>query len=696
MAGNKKLGKTGKKVLISVTALVLVAAIGAGIWFGTQPGGETVGVYPFEYIGMTEYWGDNQESYGPVTTDRIQTVFLSDTLTVTEVLVKQDDMVKKGDPLISFDTTMSGLKLERKRLEAEKLKLQVNEAEAELMDIKNLKPMTEIIVDGLPTEPYLGEELKDPYRAYIVANNDGMTLATPFVCWLRDDTDINDALLEALRQKVWGKLGLCEHDEIAEKCLICNPPRCVHGDVEAKCPICRPQLCEHNNIEALCPKCRCRHDRVRKDCEICTPVECLEHGYLKATCPICNQCVHGKLEDDCEICSPEICQHKQIKAYCQECAKLCEHGLIREECPVCTLQPGEDPTVEGTEGTEGTEGLSGLSSDQDKGYFIRFLNNTTTQPDTGSAIYNYYVVFKTTDGNKELSGTKLWQGVHVSGQGTDFTLSYFTPAFQDYTLPETDDDSIWDMPGYTGSMFTAAQLAQMRKDQEKKIKDLEFKLKMAEAEYKIMEKELGDGTIYAEFDGQVVSLLTEEEAKSQKQPMVKVSGGGGFYIEGSVSELEKDNLEIGQEVTVNDWRTGGMYTGTVQSIGDFPSSSDSWNGMGNPNASYYPFTAFVGEEADLQAGAYVSVQYSTSGNTHGIYLDKAFIRTEQGRSYVYVLGADSRLEKRYVTTGKSLWGSYLEILEGVTEEDKLAFPYGKNVKDGAKAEEKDLSDLYMY
>ena len=34
------------------------------------------------------------------------------------------------------------------------------------------------------------------------------------------------------------------------------------------------------------------------------------------------------------------------------------------------------------------------------------------------------------------------------------------------------------------------------------------------------------------------------------------------------------------------------------------------------------------------------------------------------------------LEKRTVVTGKSLWGSYTEILSGITAEDKLAFPYG--------------------
>jgi hypothetical protein len=177
------------------------------------------------------------------------------------------------------------------------------------------------------------------------------------------------------------------------------------------------------------------------------------------------------------------------------------------------------------------------------------------------------------------------------------------------------------------------------------------------------------------------------------EPIVKVSGGGGFYVEGSVNELEKDKLTIGQEVTVNDWRSGMTYTGTVESIGDFP-VQDGWNGMGNPNASYYPFKVFIDGSADLQAGNHVSVVYSASQGEHGIYLQNPFVRTEQGKSYVFILGSDGKLEKRYVTTGKSLWGSYTEIISGLTEEDLIAFPYGKNVKPGVAAQEGDLSNLY--
>ena len=276
------------------------------------------------------------------------------------------------------------------------------------------------------------------------------------------------------------------------------------------------------------------------------------------------------------------------------------------------------------------------------------------------------------------------------------SFPYDASGFEDHTLKLEDEIEI-DLPQIDpNEMYTAEQILDMQKQCYAIIKEQNEKLKLAESEYQIMERELGDGNIYSEIDGKVVALLTEEEARERKEPLLKVSGGGGFYIEGSVSELEKEKLKIGQEVTVNDWQSGGTYTGEVVSIGDFPSDSDNWNGMGNPTASYYPFKAFVGEEADLQAGSYVSMTYSTASAEQGIYLEKPFVRTEKGNSYIYVRGADGRLEKRNVKVGKALWGSYYEILSPLGEEDFLAFPYGKHVKPGAPTVESDLSTLYGF
>ena len=581
----------GLKIFLIVLAAVILLGAGGGAWYYfSQKNVEPVYVFPFDYVGMTEYWGDSQESYGPVSTDKIQTVYISDTQTVTEILVKEGDAVKKGDLLMRFDTTLSDLALERKRLDVEKLKLQLEDAKKRLREINSMKPMVIPQVQE-ETDKDQGTKLKGDYQISKTKKYDGSAKSKPLICWIKDGRNIEDALLEELRVKAEEFQNYNAEKEPAKKpssaSAVTNP-----GDTSS------------------------------------TP----------------------------ETSAPT-------------------------ETPTTQTPTTEPPATQAPGGGDGPSADDGGSSDATEPEKIR--------------VNQYYVVFKTTKGNMSMGQRLSWTGVIVTKKSGDFTFRFFdAAAISDHQLAEMGQEEQKQPEIDFGSGYTAAQIAQMRSEQEKTIRDLEFNIKMADANYKIALTEAGDGNIYANIDGKVVSCLTEEEARDTMQPILKVSGGGGFYIEGSVSELEKEKMQIGQEVTVNDWNTGMTYTGTIQSVGDFPAPSSGWNGMGNPNASFYPFTVFVGEDADLQEGRYVSVLYSAATGEHGVYLQNPFLRTEQGNSYVYVLGADGTLEKRFVKTGKALWGSYTEILSGLSQEDMVAFPYGKNVKPGAPAAEGEMSDLY--
>ena len=567
----KKLNKR-KKLLLSLVSVVLVCAVGAGIWLGvSRSGAEPVLVFPFQYLGMTEYWGDSRETYGPVTTDKIQTVFLSDTQTVTEILAREGDTVKKGDVLMRFDTSLSDLALERKRLDAEKVRLQLEEAKDRLQQIKGMRPM--VIPTVSPEAPEdddsLGSTLDTAFRLSEAFEYDGSSADRALILWLNTSASLTDEMLESARQA-------------AE---------------------------EFQNRNA--------------------------------------QASSGAGEG--------------------------EEGET----------PGEGESGEGESGEgESGEGESGEGeSGGDPGYVD---------------VNRFYMVVKVSQGNRALGQKVTWQGLIVKRLGAgNFSLQFFSPStVPDHMMAEEEGEGE-DAPEIDyGSGYTAAQLAQMRQEQEKKIQELELSQRMAEAEYKLMQLEVSDGAVRAAIDGTVISVLSEDEAKKSQQPVLKVSGGGGFYVQGVVSELEKDSLVIGQEVTVNDWNTGMMYTGTIHSIGDLPSSRGGYNGMNNPNASYYPLIVFVDGSADLQEGSYVSVQYSSGTSENGIYLENPYLRTEQGKTYVMVRGENGRLEQRFVTTGKSLWGSYTEVLSGLSEEDLIAFPYGKNVKAGAPTQEGDLGDLY--
>ena len=99
----------------------------------------------------------------------------------------------------------------------------------------------------------------------------------------------------------------------------------------------------------------------------------------------------------------------------------------------------------------------------------------------------------------------------------------------------------------------------------------------------------------------------------------------------------------------------------------------------------------------MREGEYVNITYNPFGSSaSGVYLQNMFILREGGGSFVYVQDANGKLEKRAVSTGRSLWGSYTQINGGLTGEEYIAFPYGNNIRAGAKTEISDVASFYNY
>lgn len=578
----RKLPKKLPKWLIPTVAVVAAAAIGVGIFAFQKKNsqGKTVYVYGIDIAGMTDYWGDTQQTGARVQSDNVQAVMLSDTQQVTKIHVSQGDTVKKGDLLLSYDTTLTELALEKKRLSVEQLKLQLQEEEDRLTEIRNLQPYTPREDDGgsQPAQIPAGDDFTfDHFPDYAARGDvaveswassyggyDGSSPDRPLICWTKEGAIVDDSLV--------------------------------------------------NEMGAFLQRYR----------------------YLMA-----------------------LDEYNQ--AYLQFQQDYAQWDESQEP------EKGDAPTA-------------------------------PEKPEEANfKVKDFYMIVKSTYDNKTLYYNDAFHGMHVYLSSSGFFYIPFNATdVYDYTRPQEPEapPAQEDTTPDPGPFYTLAEIVQMKEEQQKKILDVKYQIKIAEAEYDIAQREANDGSVKAQVDGKVVSLLTEEEARAQKAPIIKVSGGGGYTLVGSISELNRDKLAIGSEVNITDYRNGTACMGTVQSIGDYPVSTGGYYGDGNPNASSYPFTVFVDESEDLVPGYYVDMQYSLTDSVEGIYLSKPFVRTEKGRSYVYVRGENGRLEQRDVVTGKIVWGNYYQILSGVTAEDYVAFPYGKNVKAGASTEISDYRTLY--
>ena len=544
--------KSTKIIIICIIAAVVLAATAfAGITLLKNKKGD-VKVFSLNDIAMSDYWGDTSETDGMVETRNMQSVYVSDTQTVTEVFVEEGQQVKKGDKLASFDTTLTDISLERQRITLEKTQLDLENAKKELKKINGYVPYVEPAPQPEP-----------------------------------------------------------EKEELPAQTL----PRFLGGDGTEE----HPMIYMWND-------------------------ECWYTGsFINSFLPK----------------NPE--------------------PIIDPEDPE---NPEEPEVPEEPETPEEPE----LPEDQPDG--------EEAEEDPVTELPKSWVVFEKHDFDNEKGDVfDYWGIVFTREEDGSYSFAMFEPS-PDYAGGDTPVDPGIEPYYPSGPQYTASEIAQMKAEKQKEITDLELQVKVEQVKYDKLQLEMSSGVITAEIDGVVKTLADQDESRANGTPFMVVSGGGGYYIQGSLSELELESIRVGQHVTVISWMNYNEIDAEIVEISEYPNTNGyNWTN-GNPNVSYYPFTVFVNEDAALQVDEYVSIRYSAAENSSGIYLEKPFVLSEGSKSFVYVKDENGQLEKREVATGRYLWGSYVEILDGLTMDDYVAFPYGKTVKDGANAIESTIDELY--
>ena len=216
---------------------------------------------------------------------------------------------------------------------------------------------------------------------------------------------------------------------------------------------------------------------------------------------------------------------------------------------------------------------------------------------------------------------------------------------------------------------------------------------------------MDDATVTAKVAGEVTLAYTKEAMPEDGSPAIIVRGQDGMYVNVDVSEMSLDTVKVGGTIYCTSMETYEQYEAEIVEISPYPVSGAGedymYDGMSNPNSSYYPVVAYIENADGLVTGETVEVSYSQQSmgtvSEEAIYLQEAYVRTDDdGRSYVYKEGKNGRLEKQYVKTGQVLYGQYVEILSGVTMDDHIAFPYGRDVKEGAKVERSENTDNIIY
>lgn len=262
------------------------------------------------------------------------------------------------------------------------------------------------------------------------------------------------------------------------------------------------------------------------------------------------------------------------------------------------------------------------------------------------------------------------------------------PATDEIVSTENDNEELDSKDGYN-EFYSSEDLSKAVNDKLKEIKELDLELRTEQLKLKSMEAELKDGVVYAKIDGTVQKACEPENPPTDGSVFLSVIGQGGLCVKGAIDELNKDKLSEGQQVYCIDYESGNSCIGSIVSIDAYPTDTYFYYGESNPNSSHYMYTAKLEDTEGFTDGQYVSMSVDMgSEETEGIYIEKCYIKNENGKSYVYK-DDNGVLKKQYVETGRTIWGSAVEIISGISMDDYLAFPYGNTAKEGVKTKTSD-------
>ena len=266
----------------------------------------------------------------------------------------------------------------------------------------------------------------------------------------------------------------------------------------------------------------------------------------------------------------------------------------------------------------------------------------------------------------------------------------------------TQEDIEPEIPGSnsgTGGSTSTLTRSEAIKQKQNEIASLKLDIQESEINISKLEKKVQKQVVYSKIDGTVSYVGDPLTGTSSENAFLIVRSKDGYYVKGTVSELMLDEMKDGTILNCQSYENGS-FEAEVVDVSDFPVSSGSgyYYGDGNPNASYYTYSAIVTDKSiKLSDQDWLTVTLNSQTSSEGsLVLDKAFVLSEDGVSYVYK-DDNGVLKKQVLDSGGNVNGGYSVLVKGgITREDKIAFPYGKDIKEGAKTKQGTMEDLYGY
>ncbi len=715
------------KIKTAVITTAVIAGICAGAYFGLQHVAKNnrkpVGVVQVSSVNYGDFMYDSDETlYGEIVSRNIQTVELDDEYELTKVYVQQGDTVKRGDALLEYDMTLVELEKEMEELTKQLLEINLSRQQKTLEKLQSGNP-DEAFFEGMDDDDLTGaadlfEDNGEPAGAVdpfddAEAYGGEMSAAEIFDgADAQEDLPVDDGSDD---ENDGNDSGESQEDDLEVDIEEGDSPSEVISDADDI--FIGDDIFDADEVSGDDGQDDASEGASALDADVLRKlIDVIDIFYDRY------EFVTSDREKGIdEVSSADI--ERGLSVYRSDLARVAKEtqivDMLGENRTVRTYAiPDEVVSIIGSDAASALEEAYRYLCFYQFEYTMHVLNPEeldpvkikalpvsqllALEPLIRSAVDAYYNMDESMRDSKETAALRAMLEAYAKALYNYYFLvndEEGEEAFEEETDFLYDDDDF----GYDDDEdygYTAEELKEAIEAQKLEIRSQELEIRESALKIKQFERTLENKVVKSTMDGIVSSAGSVDDMVAEEHFIV-ITGEAGLYVRSVIRESSLETVKIGDRVTGYSYEYGTPFTAEITEISLYPSDGGDqyyYYDDGFNNDSAYPFYAFIeGADTEGLGEGEVEIKLASKSSGSGIYLENYFIRREpNGKSYVYIRGEDGKLRKQYVKTGSSLYGMALEITSGLKEEDYIAFPYGKDVKNGAETMETDSIDSGDY
>lgn len=317
-------------------------------------------------------------------------------------------------------------------------------------------------------------------------------------------------------------------------------------------------------------------------------------------------------------------------------------------------------------------------------------NVTEIQKDSGKTVKELLVK----EGDDVTEGQELFsydtEELQLTLDKQKLELEQLNASIENYTEQIEDLEKDRNRVGTSAKLQYTIEIQSLQVD----LKEAELNVKAKETEVARSETLLENATVVSPVNGRIQSI-SENGTDNYGNPLayITIQQAGSYRVKGTIGELQRGGIMEGSRLKIVSRTDENTYwTGTVALVDyENPSQGSDYSMYYGSysdemtSSSKYPFYVELDSTEGLILGQHVYMELETEeGEPSGPAISSAFFcYNEDGSMYVWA-EAKGKLEKRVVTVGEynPMTDTY-EVLEGLTEEDYIAFPDAELCVEGA-------------